>query len=414
MYYRYYALNNLSKVIALSSGNANAHRAAVTIPDLKSHLCANPKIDEQVWGQLAKKAKSAEDLYALAYSSTSIEQANYILKDRRYAPKVGLLRGNNAAVNSDFLREIYEVSKKSVTVQEALLSRKDLPVDILEKIDLNTKMSYRVIWSLIHNENINWEWLANYFSTHPESHKAMMYRMPVLLDKHKDLVKFFLRKTLQECQLIKRHIRLELLSCLSETRHLNQSDAEEILNYVKTSKSKSNTKVKILLGLLGNPNISSELALGIKETFNSKSIESIVLYNQKQDFTNLVDIRKKMPQVVLKPGWDYELSAKEKIVFEALAPITQNHGARVGFITTDISETSKEKQELSAKEASDLPARPTGDMPYWSWRDLALGAIKYIDTEYADAPQEAWVSLLNLGQNWDGCVSELLQVSKNL
>lgn len=417
MYHGYYSIKSLDQVIALYSKSPHAIQAGMKIPALHSSLCGNENLAETDWDFLAKKTKKSDDLYALAYNSTTLAQAEFVLKDRRHTPKIGLIRGSNPNVDGDFLRKIYSKAKESATIEDALLDRADLPVDVLNEISQNPRTPYRVGYALMHNDTIEDSFITEYFDRQTGflERRDLVQRMPNLIDKHPSLKEHFLIRTLNEDCSIKNSHRLEIISAIAETRHLTESEGSEILKYVKNTKSQAQVKVKIILGLLGNPNLGFTLAQKISEFGEGSKIQALATSAERDKLTQLIGLWSRFPFTQLKPGWEEELTSEEQEMLEVFGSKTENHPARLRRIpaTLHLNESDSE-ENLPEEKVRILPVRPGNGLPWWTWRAEARPSIWYIDQEYENEDEKTWFNLLSLCTSWDGTISELLHVSKNL
>ena len=417
-YHGYYRTTSLDQIIALNSQTPAAIRASKRISALHSNVCANENLTEEDWNFLIKKVKKSDDVYSLAYNSSTLEQAETILKDRRHTPKVGLIRGNNPKVDEDFLRKLHQVAFDSTTVQEALISRSDLPTDVLEKISENPKSSYRIIYALTHNEKVNAAWIIEYFNRQIGDYERWreVHRMPILLERHPGLKIHFLDRVLNEDSTIKRNHRLEILSALAETKYLSDREADEIVNYIMRTKSQSQLKVKIVLGLLGNPNLSFTTAQKAVDLARSSKIQALASHLQRDKIENLASLRLKFAGTYLEPGWDNIQGSEQRKMLKVFATETENHAARAGVKNqhNNHGHFNQSDEPLTSEQAGSLSAKPSDSQPYWTWRAEASKAVWYIDQEFADEDEKTWFNLLSLCQSWDGTINELLQASRNL
>lgn len=422
MHSNYVNASTLAEIIAIKTTNYDAIQAALQIPQLRWGLCLNPNLDEKTWFNLAKEKASADDLYFLGLNSKTAKQADFIFNDKRYVPKVGLLKGNNPEVKAEFLEKLYAHFKHSAIIQEALINRSDLPLDILGELAKNPKLLYHLMNNIFSNENVTLNWILNYYENTAGQleRKIFLQSLPRFLDKYPERIDYFLTKATSYDITTTTTDKLNMLSVIAETRFLTIDKAEEIFTIVKNHKSRSSLKAKILSSLLGNPNISQDLVEKIVAFFNSSPILTIADTYQVINFKALVDSRGNLPKISIKPGWDYRFSPEEIQLLDGLKLSTQNHAARISILRKYKdpvfypSKTNAPSFSLTEKEILEAPANLDNSRSHWSWMSAAVNSVNYIDTNLEDEPRSTWVNLFNLASNWENSIGELLTASKNL
>jgi len=422
MYYIYTDARTLDEIIARGTTNPTAIKVAAEMPRLRSSLCLNANLDEKTWFNLARKKATADELYFLAVNSFTLDQAEFIFNDKRYVPKVGLLRSNNPSVTKDFLQKIYHNFQCSTIIQEALLARTDLPLSIFDDLSKNPKLLYQLMNHMLTNENVTLNWIINYYeqTAGQLERKIFLRSLPGFLDSYPELIEYFFKKTTSYDILTTATDKLNILSAIAESRFLTTKQADTIFDVVKNSKSKSALKAKILLSLLGNPNISQVLVGKLVTFFNTPATLNVATQYQVINFTALVDKREDLPKVSLKPGWDYEFSPDETQLLSALKTMTQNYPARVSILQSTTgtvffpANNDNTAASLPEKEILESLANPSDNNSYWSWREHSIDKVYLIDKILESEPKATWVNFFNLAGKWGSSISDLLNASKSL